>query len=776
MSSPVNARLDAALKKIDRPGSFCVSGSVPAVMPGLDVAGLGPIGLPLTARQAKELKGVCEQAPYGKGTETVVDKNVRRVWHLKPESFALTNPDWLPFLDETIQKVRDGLGLERQRLEAHLYDLLLYEPGGFFLPHRDGEKLARMVATLVIVLPSAHQGGELIVRHEGEERTIDFSTPDGNLFRNHFAAFYADCEHEIRPLREGYRLCLVYNLTLAKSKKAIAAPRSAEHVEKIVPILREWAGMDEPRKLVVTLEHQYTQEGLTWDALKGVDAVKAKVLAEAAGRAECEAHLALLTFHESGSAEYTGGYRGGSRYRRGYDDEDDDEGPYEMGEVFDSELSAAHWSDSTGRRVPTGEMDVEESELVDPDALESGTPREEFEGYTGNAGMTLDRWYQHGAIFLWPRKRRFQITCRTGSRSASEALEMLVGQWRKAEGEEAAGLRAECLEFAGIILGGWHERSHTGYSSGKPEPDKLLKSLAIVDDPRLIGTYLLQVVARDVNIEPGKALVRVCEKHGWGTFRPELEAVFRGTTRPALERNARLLEVLCSSSPRKKAGWSDLCESLGRTAITALVRIDGESEQYAHWRKEPNSPILLAALTRALVATDQIDVLSQLVDHILATPEKYPLLGTHVAALTDLRPWLAKHVGRPSPPLIRWVEACVAQLEALTAQEPQPPADLRRDAPIASTRDVDAAELKRFLEDPREGAHRFRVEGGRRSSLEHLIRQYHLDLKTATETKGRPYTLVCTKTTASYEARLKKYRQDLEHLATIRAIRAKLPG
>src|SRR5205814_7640360 len=140
----------------------------------------------------------------------------------------------------------------------------------FFLPHRDGEKLDRMVATLVLVLPSLHEGGELVVRHDGQEQVIDFSG-EGSEFQNHFAAFYADCEHEVRPLKSGHRLCLVYNLTLARSKKPIAAPRHSEHVDKISRILRRWAGEDAPRKLVVTLDHQYTQDGLAWDALKGTD-------------------------------------------------------------------------------------------------------------------------------------------------------------------------------------------------------------------------------------------------------------------------------------------------------------------------------------------------------------------------------------------------------------------------------------------------------------------------------------------------------------------------
>ena len=242
---------------------------------------MGPVGLPLTAKQAKEIIKHCDQAPYGKGEKTLVDTSVRRVWRMEPGRFSLTNPDWDRFLAEMVAMVQEELGLETQELRSHLYDLLVYEPGSFFLPHRDGEKLDRMVATLVVALPSTFEGGELVVRHEGHERTIDFQAPDDNPFHIHFAAFYADCEHEVRPLRKGYRLCLVYNLTLAKSKKAIVAPREAEHVERITTLLREWSEDDSADKLAITLDHQYTEKGLTPDMLKGTDRARARILQEA---------------------------------------------------------------------------------------------------------------------------------------------------------------------------------------------------------------------------------------------------------------------------------------------------------------------------------------------------------------------------------------------------------------------------------------------------------------------------------------------------------------
>jgi hypothetical protein len=43
--------------------------------------------------------------------------------------------------------------------------------------------------------------------------------------------------------------------------------------------------------------------------------------------------------------------------------------------------------------------------------LENVEPGEEFEGYTGNASMTLDRWDRHGVIFLWPNRKHFQVIC-----------------------------------------------------------------------------------------------------------------------------------------------------------------------------------------------------------------------------------------------------------------------------------------------------------------------------------------------------------------------------
>src|SRR5207248_6991658 len=176
--------------------------------------------------------------------------------------------------------------------------------GSFFAPHRDTEKTPGMFATLVICLPSRHEGGTLVVEHEGECRRIEFGGPDSE-FRTAYAAFYADCRHEITPVRSGYRVCLVYNLALDRAGRQPAAPRTAPAVAEAARVLRAlFADRSlELNKAVIPLEHQYTEAGLHPAELKGADRPRAEVLARAASSLDYECSLALVTHYQLGSVD-----------------------------------------------------------------------------------------------------------------------------------------------------------------------------------------------------------------------------------------------------------------------------------------------------------------------------------------------------------------------------------------------------------------------------------------------------------------------------------------
>jgi hypothetical protein len=153
-------RLEEQLQKLSASCCSWTHGAVGTVAPTLHVEGVGLVEFPLCPDRAKALVAQAQQAPYGRGSETIVDLEVRRVWQLNPEQFEIAQQTWTPILDRILQLLKHGLEIESS-IEASLYKLLVYEPGGFFAPHKDSEKVDRMFATLVICLPSKHTGGQL---------------------------------------------------------------------------------------------------------------------------------------------------------------------------------------------------------------------------------------------------------------------------------------------------------------------------------------------------------------------------------------------------------------------------------------------------------------------------------------------------------------------------------------------------------------------------------------------------------------------------------------
>ncbi len=269
MSSIAAALLDC-LRSVERPGDFCVGGLREIFMPAIDVEGVGRIAFPLPEAQAERLVAVAEAAPHGRGEETVLDRDVRRTWQIDPRRIEIGGRRWETTLAELVTDAARGLGVE-EPVEADFYKLLVYDAGSFFLSHRDTEKISGMFATLVIVVPSTHRGGELIVRHLDREVIFDLHPEDPSEIG--FAAFYADCVHEVRPVISGSRLILVYNLRFLGKRTPVKAPNYRAVEAQVADLLRGWTdAKDEPDKLIVPLEHAYTPAELSFDALKGADA------------------------------------------------------------------------------------------------------------------------------------------------------------------------------------------------------------------------------------------------------------------------------------------------------------------------------------------------------------------------------------------------------------------------------------------------------------------------------------------------------------------------
>jgi hypothetical protein len=131
-----------------------------------------------------------------------------------------------------------------------------------------------MFGTLIIQLPSLHEGGELVIFNNDNSRSVhDFGVQCGrNPYSIYFAAHYADVEHEILEVKNGYRIALIYSLCWNDSISISSNVNSKELVDKMIECLNYLN--DKSYRLAFLLDHQYTHASFSdrgFKALKEID-------------------------------------------------------------------------------------------------------------------------------------------------------------------------------------------------------------------------------------------------------------------------------------------------------------------------------------------------------------------------------------------------------------------------------------------------------------------------------------------------------------------------
>ena len=249
--------------------------------------------------------------------------------------------------------------------------------------HRDTEKVDGMFGTLVIQLPSDYSGGELIVKHRGEEKVFSFSGLQGST-NFHFAAFYADCQHEIKKVTAGYRLCLVYNLLYKESKSFLVPPDNRLLVNRVVAAVNQWnADAEGPPVLAYILEHMYTETSLSFKSLKNLDRAVSDLLVSACNEIGFDLYLAHVNLQQTWSA--------GSIYSE-----------YELSNEY---FTFSNLVMPSGQKVEFSEINIKSEALMPKDRLHLDSPDERHEnGDTGNEGACIEKTYRMCCLLLWPVK------------------------------------------------------------------------------------------------------------------------------------------------------------------------------------------------------------------------------------------------------------------------------------------------------------------------------------------------------------------------------------
>ena len=778
MDDPME-RLEKVLAPLRDSCDFAAFGILPTVLPGLEVEGAGPIGLPVSAEEAGRLIAVADQAPYGRGTETIVDTDVRQVWQIEPSRFALRNPGWEAQIEEIVTAVRQRFAIDG-KVRHELYKLLVYESGSFFAPHRDTEKTPGMFASLVICLPSRHEGGTLVVEHEGKSVRIDFGGADSE-FLTCYAAFYADCRHEITPVLSGYRVCLVYNLALDDVARQPSAPQSAPAVADAESALR--ALFADPsldlNKVVIPLEHQYTEAGLDPAALKGADRARAEVVARAAASLDYECLLALVTHFQTGSVDletWTPPYfRSRRSYRRSYgggreeDANPEDDAGAEMEEVFEDSITLAHWLEMNGEERSFGTLHVDEDELLCGGDRTGWAVRQEIHEATGNEGAELQRWYHRGAIVIWPRDRFFRILATEGQAVALPELERMAALAKDQESLSAS------RTFAGTILNYWTRSADP--REGTSWLGRMLALLEQIDTVDLARQFVREVLPHEFNGQEGLAVGQLCERFGWEALRPALATFLESQQpKPWEVAPARLLSLMASLYEEPSTWTTErqaVVTSLAHMLANVLERW-GTQVAPGYVQARESRPGLVADAVRVFALGSALEPLDRFLNRALRGELGCGLREVLAPDLKTIAGWLPEApAARPAYARLR--EHCLAQLRAATSEPVEFPTDWRR-APELYCSCQDCQALSGFLADPGVSEARFPLAEQRRRHLHDQIERHRCDCTHETERKGRPYSLVCKKTTASYERRERQYRDDRRLLKEIELLPDPLDG
>jgi hypothetical protein len=775
MADTARDHLAGLLASTAEPGAFSAARTAPVRDLDLEVRGVGPIGFPVSQAQARELCLLGRPARYGQGEQTLLDPRVRDTWEVPKSRVEIDKRRWNQTLLPMLERLGLDLGLPPGRtLKAELHSMLVYAPGQFFVQHQDAEKADAMVGSLVVGLPSAFNGGALEVQHRGETATYR-----GSKKALSFVAFYGDCRHQVKPVTSGYRVVLTYNLLLCTGGAAALEPPDSELVGSVTRCLDEhFRQPDAPDRLVYLLDHEYTPRGLDWSRLKGVDVQRVKLFSAAAEASGCEVVLALADVHETWSA-YEPEYRrswygrspyGGSRFG-GWSDEDDEDsfdgdtaGDYDLEELIESEITLDSWVDALGGRLANVGLPVASDEVCASTASDDLDPyKSEYEGYMGNWGNTLDRWYHRGAVVLWPHTRAFAVRAEA---SPSVALASLTAQVRKRDligAQEAAATLAPFWDRAVSQL------ELRGFFT------KAMQTARLLEDPALATMLLRPFRLEMLTPSHAKALSALLESYGepWAA---SLVMAWSERRRFHYEKRLRPEEWIASLP-----------------ALCLALQVPGDAgTSMARLLLQDSWKWLRSAIERELTqppSSRRTDSLSTLERPVAAVLEGASLAGD--ADLRDETVGLLRSGGDDligsaigvvrATPISRWSPTgldtvaahCATALEARLARPDRAGDDWSIELTKGCSCEL-CEGLRTFLHDRSRKTFEWPLAKDRRAHIHRRIEAAELPVTHQTRRQGRPYALVLTKTDELFERERQHRRRDEADLAWLSRNRAAL--
>lgn len=480
--------------------------------PGLVINGLGVIGFPLSNRESQVIISRCQRSAVGKGTKTLLDDTIRKSWELECADFSITNPTWQTYLDSLLFSTYSVLGLTcgRQNVRAESYKLLLYEKGAFFKSHQDSEKAPGMFGTLVVSLPSEHEGGDVVLTHNGKRYVVSSSQNSTSVNGTAFGAWYSDVHHEVQEVKSGYRIVLTYN-PIQDPGSLPQTVSDGDSEAKLKHALSIWENALKqqttllPPYIIHKLEHTYSKDALKLASLKGNDLMQVQCLDRVCKDTAFNVYLAM---YEKTLLK---------------DDECDDE-------VFDRQEELQYVTQLDGQE--TNIMpDYDRSCCLEgaSDSEEDGSDYDEseHEGYTGNEGAPATYWYRDTVVLIVPpsRKPAFTLSNNTKWATVLQKLPELL-----AEAAVSTEAQEQLKEYCEVVVSSQPERwSDISVSADEQQRRTCMEQVVIIS----LEHDWLNIFRRTSNEQKTSergihAIGQYLAAHGLEELKPELRNMILG--------------------------------------------------------------------------------------------------------------------------------------------------------------------------------------------------------------------------------------------------------
>jgi len=147
----------------------------------------------------------------------------------------------------SLKKIIRGYGFEgAEEIRIELQKLNVYSKGSFSKPHVDSRPEQGMFGSLIIVFPTPHEGGTLLLRNDSHTWSFDHgkdlaATQEPSIG---YTAVLYDAEHEVSPVTSGHLVTLTYKLYFDDCKPVLGkdpADVASEHLKHLTPLPNERA-------------------------------------------------------------------------------------------------------------------------------------------------------------------------------------------------------------------------------------------------------------------------------------------------------------------------------------------------------------------------------------------------------------------------------------------------------------------------------------------------------------------------------------------------------